>query len=68
VYVRIFQDGVQEKIGETGVTGRGDGVLGDFSGSITFSEPSADYGVLILTEQSAQDDGAVAVTAIRVAF
>jgi hypothetical protein len=68
VNVRLLADGNQTPIGETTVTGRGDGVLGAFSGSLTYSGPGADYGVLILSEASAEDGGAVAVTAIRVAF
>ena len=38
VLVRLFADGVQEPIGQTNVTGRGDGVLGDFTGELEFTQ------------------------------
>jgi Immunoglobulin-like domain of bacterial spore germination len=67
VQVRLYADGVQEPIGETHVTGRGDGVLGDFSGEITFTnDTGATHGVLLLVSPSAMDGGAVEVSAIRV--
>ena len=47
--VRLYADGVQEPIGETFVTGRGDGVLGDFTGEIEFTnDTGATHGVLVL--------------------
>jgi hypothetical protein len=67
VQVLLYADGVQEPIGETHVTGRGDGVLGDFSGEITFTnDTGATHGVLLLVSPSAMDGGAVEVSAIRV--
>ncbi len=49
VQVRLYADGVQEPIGETFVTGRGDGVLGDFTGEIEFTnDTGATHGVLML--------------------
>ena len=69
VAVRLFVDGVIDPIAETFVTGRGDGVLGDFSGEITFDLPAgARYGTLLLFEASAKDGATVAATAIRVHF
>lgn len=69
VNVRLYADGVAKPIAETFVTGRGDGVLGNFSGSIEFvAPPGARFGVLLLLEASAKDGGANAVAAIRVAF
>ena len=67
VQVRLFADGVQEPIGETFVTGRGDGVLGEFSGELEFANGSgAAHGVLVLTSESGEDGSTVEVSAIRV--
>lgn len=69
VSVRLHVDGVVEPIAETFVTGRGDGVLGDFSGELTFDPPStSEYGVLVLFEASAEDGSTVAATVTRVRF
>jgi len=67
VLVRLFADGVQEPIGQTNVTGRGDGVLGDFSGALEFTnDTGATHGVLVLNGTSGEDGGATEVSAIRV--
>ena len=67
VLVRLYADGVQEPIGETNVTGRGDGVLGDFTGEIEFTnDTGATHGVLLLISPSGEDGGAVEASAIRV--
>ena len=67
VLVRLYADGVQEPIGETFVTGRGDGVLGDFSGEIEFTnDTGATHGVLVLYSPSGEDGGTIEVSAIRV--
>ena len=67
VQVRLYADGVQEPIGETFVTGRGDGVLGDFSGEIEFTnDTGATHGVLLLVSESGEDGSAIEVSAIRV--
>lgn len=69
VAVRLLADGVAEPIAETYVTGRGDGVLGDFSGELTFTAPAgARHGVLVLSEPSAKDGATIAATVIRVHF
>lgn len=69
VNVRLYVDGAPEPSGETFVTGRGDGVLGDFTGELTFTVPvGARHGVLVLSEASAQDGSTVAATVIRVHF
>lgn len=69
VAVRLFVDGVAEPIAETFVTGRGDGVLGDFSGELGFDLPAgAKHGMLVLFEPSAKDGSTVAATVIRVHF
>jgi hypothetical protein len=67
VVVRLYADGVQEPIGMTFVTGRGDGVLGEFSGDLTFTNATdAAYGVLVLNGTSGEDGGPVELSAIRV--
>ena len=67
VHVRLFVDGVQEPIAETFVTGRGDGVLGPFSGDLTFAnESDATHGVLVLNGASGEDGSATDAAAIRV--
>lgn len=69
VVVHLYADGVAEPIGEAFVTGRGDGELGEFSGSISFEIPEgAANGVLVLFEPSARDGSTVAATVIRVHF
>lgn len=69
VDVRLFADGTPEPIGRTYVTGRGDGVIGAFTGELTFEVPEgAKHGVLIFTEASGEDGATNAATAIRVHF
>lgn len=69
VVVHLLADGTDEPIGTSTVTGRGDGELGDFSGSISFEvPPGVTDGVLVLFEPSAKDGSTVAATAIRVHF
>ena len=65
--VRLYADGVQEPIGETFVTGRGDGVLGDFTGEIEFTnDTGATHGVLVLISEGGEDGATIEVSAIRV--
>ena len=67
VQVRLYADGVQEPIGETFVTGRGDGVLGDFTGEIEFTnDTGATHGVLLLLSEGGEDGSTIEVSAIRV--
>ena len=67
VQVRLYADGVQEPIGETFVTGRGDGVLGDFSGELEFTnDTDATHGVLVLHSEGGEDGSTIEVSAIRV--
>ncbi len=69
VDVRLFVDGTQEPVAETFVTGRGDGVLGDFEGELTFANPGgASHGVLMLTSGSGEDGAPIAAAVIRVAL
>jgi hypothetical protein len=67
VQVRLYADGVQEPIGTSHVTGRGDGVLGDFTGEIEFTNDTrATHGVLVLNGTSGEDGSPVDISAIRV--
>jgi len=69
VDVRLYAGDLTEPIATTFVTGRGDGVLGDFSGSIEFEVPAGvEHGVLVLSESSAEDGSTIAATVIRVHF
>lgn len=67
VNVRLYVDGTQEPIAETIVTGRGDGVLGDFSGELDYTDTTgATHGVLLLSSAGGQDDSPLEASAIRV--
>ncbi|MGK2947544.1 MAG: Gmad2 immunoglobulin-like domain-containing protein [Acidimicrobiales bacterium] len=69
VDVRLFADGATEPIAETFVTGRGDGVLGEFTGELTFTvPPGVTHGVLVLTSGGGLDGAAVYAQVLRVAF
>jgi hypothetical protein len=69
VQVRLFADGTQEPIAETFVTGRGDGVLGDFTGELQFAnDTGATHGVLMLYSSGGKDDSAIYASVIRVRF
>jgi hypothetical protein len=67
VLVQLYADGSNAPIGATNVLGRGDGVLGEFEGSLTFTVPEgATHGLLVFSEASAEDGTTVAATALRV--
>jgi Sporulation and spore germination/Immunoglobulin-like domain of bacterial spore germination len=68
VYVR--QDGMLEgsSLGEAVVTGRGDGVLGPFTGEVRFRPPSAPGGAVLFVELSAADGTPSRATVVRVRF
>lgn len=69
VDVRLFADGDTEPIAETFVTGRGDGVLGDFTGELTFSAPpGVTHGVLVLSSGGGEDGAPIYAQVLRVAF
>lgn len=69
VDVRLYADGTTEPIATTFVTGRGDGVLGDFEGELTFEAPAgAEHGVLVLSSAGGEDGSTIAATVIRVHF
>lgn len=67
VNVRFYVDGTQEPIAETFVTGRGDGVLGDYAGELVFTDASgATHGVLVMVALSGEDGSSTEATVIRV--
>ncbi len=67
VNVRLFADGTSEPIAETFVTGRGDGVLGDFTGELTFTAPAgATHGVLVLSSGGGESGAPIAALVVRV--
>jgi hypothetical protein len=70
VNVALYVDGIEDPIAETVVTGRGDGILGDFSGEIDFTPPSeASRGRLVLRSLGGENGTAtLAATAVRVRF
>ena len=70
VLVQVREDGMLDgaNLGFGPVTGRGDGVLGDFSGDIAFTAPSTPAGAIVFSERSALDGHTVRATVVRVAF
>lgn len=69
VDVRLYADGTVDPIATTFVTGRGDGVPGDFDGELAFEVPAGTrHGVLVLSEASGEDGSTMAATVIRVHF
>jgi hypothetical protein len=69
VDVSLYADGEDAPIGNTFVTGRGDGQLGDFTGQLSFSLPEgATRGFLVLSSANGDDGTSTAAIAIRVAF
>ncbi len=71
VVVQVREDGMlaDRRLGEGFVTGRGDGVLGPFSGEIGFEAPSEAAGAVVFLERSAADgQGVLRATVVRVAF
>jgi hypothetical protein len=73
VQVEVREDGMVfgQSLGATFVTGRGDGVLGPFSGSVTYRAPSRPAGAVVFFERSAAGGDSSAVlraTALRVAL
>lgn len=68
VSVALYVDGNDEPIAETVVTGRGDGTLGDFTGSIDFTVPAgATRGTLVLRDLGGEG-GTVSASVVRIRF
>ncbi len=56
-------------LGTSFVTGRGDGILGDFAGEVAFDPPTRSAGAVIFQERSAADGvGVLRATVVKVAF
>lgn len=70
VNVEVREDGQTsgQRLGESFVTGRGDGVLGDFSGNIAFRQPAKPAGAVVFLEFSAEDGSPIQATVVRVRF
>lgn len=72
VQVEVREDGMVfgQSLGSTFVTGRGDGVLGPFSGSLSYRAPTRPGGAVVFFEQSMADSGSpvLRATAVRVAL
>jgi Immunoglobulin-like domain of bacterial spore germination len=70
VDVRLLADGTEAPIATGFVTGRGDGVLGDWTGDpIPFEVPEgAEYGVLVLSSEGGEDAAVLDATVVRVAL
>lgn len=71
VEVHVRQDGMlaNERLGLVPVTGRGDGILGDFTGEVPFERPTKLAGAIVFLERSMADgQGVLRATVVRVAF
>jgi spore germination protein GerM len=71
VVVEVREDGMLDgaNLGRGFVTGRGDGVLGDFAGDIAFTAPSEPAGAVIFSERSMADPGGVVrATVVKVTY
>lgn len=68
VQVEVREDGRRQPIGSGVVTGSGDGTLGPFEGSVTFTAPAARDGALVLLTTSAEDGRVWEAGAIRLHF
>lgn len=68
VVVRVVADGSTAVLGQGVVTGRGDGVLGPFSGSVDFAPPPSDAGAVLFLTESAEDGRVWQASVLRVRF
>jgi hypothetical protein len=72
VQVEVREDGMTagQSLGSGHVTGRGDGVLGPFSGQIGFRPPSRPAGAVVFYERSMADGGSPVqrATVVRIGF
>ena len=68
VQVEVREDGMTfgQSLGATFVTGRGDGVLGPFSGSVGYRAPSKPTGAVVFFEHSVADSGSAVLRAVAV--
>ena len=70
VSLEVREDGMVfgQSLGRSFATGRGDGVLGPFSGEISFRSPTKPAGAVVFYEQGAADGSTLRATVVRVAF
>lgn len=68
VTVTLWEDGADEPLATTFVTGSGAPPPGPFTGELTFDPPSTAGGTLLFTSESGDDGSVVAFTALRVLF
>jgi len=67
VQVELRADGSVEPIAETFVTGRGDGVLGDYGGELAYDpQPHGTYGTLLYLSEGGEDGAPIQFAATRV--
>jgi hypothetical protein len=68
VGVRVHADGATDPIGTTFVTGRGDGVLGDYDGEVDFDLAGAPNGFILYLSEGGEDGAPIAFVAHRLHF
>jgi Immunoglobulin-like domain of bacterial spore germination len=68
VNTQVRQDGSTQPIGSGLVMGGGSGTMGPFDGTLTFSQPSAPAGALVLLTVSPKDGTVSETTVVRVKF
>jgi hypothetical protein len=68
VAVRVHADGATDPIGTTFVTGRGDGVLGDYEGEVDVDPASAAHGFILYLSEGGEDGAPIAFVAHRLHF
>ena len=68
VAVRVHADGATDPIATTFVTGRGDGVLGDYEGEVDFDSASARHGFILYLSEGGEDGAPMAFVAHRLHF
>lgn len=68
VVVRLLLDGTTEPAAETFVTGRGDGVLGDYEGELAYEarEAAGTYGTVLYTSEGGESGAPIAFAVTRV--
>jgi hypothetical protein len=68
VGVRLHVDGTAEPVVRTFVTGRGDGVLGDYEGELEYEAPTTagTYGTILYTSEGGESGSPIAFALTRV--
>jgi hypothetical protein len=67
VQVELRVDGMVEPLSETFVTGRGDGVLGDYEGELPYDpQPEGTYATLLYLSEGGEDGAPISFAATRV--